>query len=90
MTMAGIKSKALGNETTLRIVGNLNGQTVFELERCWRKARSSGQQVQLDLCSVDKIDDAGKTLLTYMFGSGVELLVKARKHKVQHHVTVFG
>ena len=88
--MSRIKCKTLGSETTVQIVGDLNGETVLELERYWRKARTAGTTIQLDLCAVQEIDDAGKTLLTYMFGNGVELVIGARKRSTPRHLTVLG
>ncbi len=90
MAISRIQSKSSGNETTVRVEGDLNGEMVRELERCWRKARSAGSCIQLDLCSVHEIDDAGKTLLTYMFGSGVELVVGPRKHIPTRRPTLLG
>ena len=88
--MSCIKTKSFGNETTIQVTGNLGGEAVFELDRSWRRARSAGSAIQLDLCSVKEIDDAGKTLLTRMFGNGVELVVGAHKHESPRRQSILG
>ena len=48
----------------------LRRTTIPELERCWKNARRQGG-LQVDLCDVKAIDDAGKSLLARMFADGV-------------------
>jgi len=68
-----------GTATTFRLEGELSGSSVTEIERHWRLCRQAGQKsLRLDLCGVSTIDDAGKRLLTRMFGDGAELVVGPR------------
>ena len=65
-----------GRITTLILTGTLTAQDVPDLERCWKDARRQGG-LQVDLCDVKAIDDAGKSLLARMFADGVCLEVGA-------------
>ena len=77
--MQGISTNHDGNCTTFRVVGNLRGDSVLELERSWRKEARQGQKSMcIDLRSVREIDDAGKQLLCEMFGMGMDILIPVR------------
>jgi hypothetical protein len=60
--MPTIESLSDGRSTTLVLTGTLTGHDLPALERCWKNARSQGR-VQVDVCDVKEIDDAGKGLL---------------------------
>lgn len=74
--MLTIESLSDGRSTTLVLTGTLSASDLPELERCWKSARSQGA-VQVDLCDVKQIDQAGKALLARMFAEGVCLEVGA-------------
>ena len=74
--MLTIESLSDGRTTTLVLTGTLTAHDLPALERCWRNAQSQGV-VQVDLCDVKEIDDAGKGLLARMFADGVCLEVGA-------------
>jgi ABC-type transporter Mla MlaB component len=75
--MLTIESLSDGSTTTLVLTGTLRAHDIPELERCWRTARRQGG-LQVDLCDVKEIDDAGKSLLARMFADGVCLEVGVR------------
>jgi len=77
----GNLAKSTGKITVYRLE-ELKGDSVKELERHWRQARSAGRTIQVSLSSLDNIDNAGRTLLTHMFSSGAELLVGEYKGEV--------
>ena len=56
--------------------GKLAGESVAELERCWRVAFNTQVPVSIDLTSVSFIDNQGKQLLLKMFESGAQLFSK--------------
>jgi len=60
---------------TLQVVGEFNGEWVQELERRWRKARTEGPSVRVDLCGAHEIDGQARNLIAEMFADGVELVV---------------
>ena len=68
------RAKTTRKSTTYLIEG-LEGESVKELERHWRDARPSGHSIRVSLANLDNISDAGRTLLTYMFSYGAELVV---------------
>lgn len=73
-----------GNCTTFRVVGDLAGESVSELERCWRKvADQYPRNLRIDLCHTQQIDASGKRLLSEMFGAGIEIMVPVRNHEKQ-------
>ena len=74
--MLTIEPLSDGRTTTLVLTGTLTAHDIPELERCWRNARRQGG-LQVDLCDVKAIDDAGKSLLARMFADGVCLEVGA-------------
>jgi ABC-type transporter Mla MlaB component len=76
LVMLTIESLSDGRTTTLVLTGTLAGHDLPALERCWKNARSQGA-VQVDLCDVKEIDEAGKGLLARMFADGVCLEVGA-------------
>jgi ABC-type transporter Mla MlaB component len=74
--MLTIEPLSDGRTTTLVLSGTLTAHDVPEVERCWKTARRQGG-LQVDLCDVKEIDDAGKALLARMFADGVCLEVGA-------------
>jgi ABC-type transporter Mla MlaB component len=72
--MLTIKTLIDGRNANLIVHGDLTENDVFELEKYWRHT-SSCESVQIDLCEVGTIDDAGKALLARMFAEGVGLVV---------------
>lgn len=68
--MLTIEELSDGRTTTLVLTGTLSANDLPELERCWKNARCQGA-VQVDLCDVRQIDQAGKALLARMFADGV-------------------
>ena len=59
--------------TRLFLEGKLAGDSVAELEKCWRVAATSKTSVSIDLTAVSYIDSRGKQLLIKMFESGARL-----------------
>jgi hypothetical protein len=57
------------------VIEQLQGQAVQDLEMHWRESRSAGRPIQINLSNLDKIDDAGQTLLFHMFSHGAELVI---------------
>jgi hypothetical protein len=57
------------------VIEQLQGQSVKDLEMHWRESRSAGRPIQINLSNLDKIDDAGQTLLFHMFSHGAELVI---------------
>jgi len=62
------------NTTRLFLEGKLAGDSVAELERCWRVAANTKTSVSIDLTAVSFIDNRGKQLLVKMFEGGARLL----------------
>jgi anti-anti-sigma regulatory factor len=62
--------------TRLYLEGKLAGDSVAELERCWKVASATRTAVSVDLTAVSFIDSRGKQLLTKMFEKGTQLLSK--------------
>lgn len=62
--------------TWLLLEGKLAGDSVAELEKCWRVASSAENSVSIDLTSVSFIDNRGKQLLVKMFENGARLFSK--------------
>ena len=62
--------------TWLLLEGKLAGDSVAELEKCWRVASTAKNSVSIDLTSVSFIDSRGKQLLLKMFESGARLVSK--------------
>ncbi|HKZ03585.1 MAG TPA: hypothetical protein VJ180_15185 [Pyrinomonadaceae bacterium] len=63
--------------TRLRLEGKLAGDSVDELEKCWRRTSADETSFLVDLTSVDFIDGRGKQLLTKMYQTGALLLSKS-------------
>jgi ABC-type transporter Mla MlaB component len=65
-----------GDQIVFRIEGKLKGPWVIELEKCWRatSGHAIGKTFGVDLDGVDFVDDQGRSLLTEMARSGVELI----------------
>jgi hypothetical protein len=61
--------------STIYLIEELQGDSVKELELHWRESRAAGRSIQISLSTTDNIDDAGQTLLSYMFSNGAELVV---------------
>lgn len=77
--MQVITANQEGNCTTFRVAGDLAGESVTELEKCWRKvAHQNPRNLRIDLCHAQQIDDSGKHLLCEMFGAGIEIMVPIR------------
>jgi len=62
--------------TCLMLEGKLAGESVAELEKCWRDASTAHLLVSIDLTSVSFIDNRGKQLLLKIFVSGTQLFSK--------------
>ena len=60
------------NEVTLKLEGSLVGAWVAEFENAWRAENSklAGRWVRVDLTAVDRVDPAGKYLLTILHDHG--------------------
>ena len=65
------KDKAM----VFRLEGNLTGDWVDELERCWREMKSvdSTRKLEVDVTDVAFVDEKGKVLLERMLLEGAEL-----------------
>jgi hypothetical protein len=61
--------------TTLYVEGKLAGDCVNELRRVWDSARSASPEKEtiVDLCSVRVVDNAGRKLLSQLYGWGTRL-----------------
>lgn len=75
-----VKVDTAGGQTTLEVVGVLEGEAVETLERSWRNAAGP---CRLDLRNAPVIDDLGKKLIAEMFASGVELVIGGHSTRVQ-------
>jgi ABC-type transporter Mla MlaB component len=77
--MFAIKTDYDGRCSTFRIDGDLAGESVTELAKCWlRQTIRQTPSIRIDLRRTKHIDDAGKHLLCEMFGNGIELVVPVR------------
>jgi hypothetical protein len=61
--------------SAIYLIEDLQGDSVKELELHWRESRAAGRSIQISLSDTENIDDAGHTLLSYMFSNGAELVV---------------
>jgi hypothetical protein len=61
--------------SAIYLIEELQGDSVKELELHWRESRAAGRSIQISLSDTENIDDAGHTLLSYMFSNGAELVV---------------
>ncbi|MCU1295817.1 MAG: hypothetical protein JWO91_95 [Acidobacteriaceae bacterium] len=61
--------------SAIYLIEELQGDSVKELELHWRESRAAGRSIQISLSETQNIDDAGHTLLSYMFSNGAELVV---------------
>ncbi len=61
--------------TVFRLEGNLTGDWVDELERCWTEINAvvSTRRFQIDVTEVGFVDEKGKVLLERMLLEGAEL-----------------
>lgn len=73
--MFTIETQSAGDHTTIQLEGELRGRAVEELAREWRQLESKDMFLQVNLCRVNLIDDAGKKLLRDMFCGGVGLII---------------
>ena len=74
LDMMTIKTLSDGRTASLILTGDLTFDSVSKLEQSWR-CISFFESVEIDLCQVGTIDDAGKALLAKMFAEGVGLVV---------------
>ena len=74
LDMMTIKTLSDGRTASLILTGDLTFDSVSKLEQSWRHI-SFFESVEIDLCQVGTIDDAGKVLLAKMFAEGVGLVV---------------
>ncbi|MCU1235286.1 MAG: hypothetical protein JWP63_3253 [Candidatus Solibacter sp.] len=74
--MMKIQQEEHDDQLVLLVEGRLTGAFVPELERCWQAARSDKphRKISVDLKSVTCVDRAGRYLLQWMHGSGVDFL----------------
>ena len=73
--MIRITTHNQSTDTVFLLEGKLAGDSVTELEKCWRIA-ATNTCVSVDLTAVDFIDTRGKQLLAKMFKEGARLLSK--------------
>ena len=69
-----VSKEVNGDLVTLRVMGSLSGASVGQLERFWRR-NSVRKHYQVDLRAAHEIDAQGRTLISEMFASGVELVI---------------
>jgi ABC-type transporter Mla MlaB component len=64
-----------GEVTVFRLDGNLTGDWVDELERCWREMNGFAptRKFEIDVTGVGFVDEKGKVLLERMFLEGAKL-----------------
>lgn len=73
--MIRITTHNQSTDTVFLLEGKLAGDSVSELEKCWRIA-ATNTCVSVDLTAVDFIDTRGEQLLAKMFKEGARLLSK--------------
>jgi ABC-type transporter Mla MlaB component len=76
--MLRITAEQHGATWVLKLEGNLQGEWLGELRRCWRQLRDATPPVEIavELADIQFIDAAGKALLTEMYRDGVELIAR--------------
>ena len=74
--MLRITTDTKRGKLVLSVEGKLSGSYVGTLEQCWRELRvaSPKEKINVDLCGVSFIDDAGKVLLKEIFRQGGQLV----------------
>jgi len=65
-----------GGVVVFELEGKLSGPWVKELEQSWRSIAATQQicSVRVDLSSVTFMDQAGRDILTKMYGAGAKLV----------------
>ena len=78
--MLRIKVQDTPNEVTLKLEGSLVGAWIAEFENTWRAENSklAGRRVRVDLTAVDRVDPAGKYLLTILHDHGTVLVASGK------------
>lgn len=76
--MLRITTEEKCGSTTFHLEGQLIGEWVGELERCWARFHTyeSHSHFLIDLSEVVFVDDAGKALLRRLIADGAELGAK--------------
>lgn len=74
--MLRITTQDIAGNVGLFVEGRLAGESVGELERCWRRAEAGDSPIPavVDLTNVCFIDTHGKQLLTQMHQHGIKLI----------------
>ena len=74
--MLRITTQNIAGDVGLFIEGRLAGDSVSELEKCWRRAEAGEAPAPsvVDLTNVCFIDALGKQLLTQMHQHGIKLI----------------
>lgn len=66
------------DSTTIRLEGDLAGQWVAEVERCWHSILAGPRKrtLRVAMATVTYVDTAGRALLREMHGAGAQLEAK--------------
>jgi outer membrane protein TolC len=63
-------------KTRIEAAGKIAGPWVAELENAWHGSEAPGRQIEIDLCQVTCVDDAGRQLLDRMHRAGSRLVAR--------------